>query len=131
MTNPYASRPDIDAIGEEVVYPGHPITCAVIILHAYAGHLSDAWARTEHGWYHCEGHMNTPTAGGALSSGCALIQHVIEGRMSTDEAIAWGDRTWGGAGGHPGMVKQGQDQADRLKPRLREMLAAIMPAEAM
>lgn len=112
-------------IGEAPVYPGHPVTCALIVLLAYRDGLEAAWRRTDHGWLKCEGELDVPTAGGALTAGCALIRHVLGGAMSIDGAIAWGDRGWEGAGGHPGNERPGQDQADCLKGRLRGELEAV------
>jgi hypothetical protein len=120
---------DHDIFGEYAVYPGHPITCAVIVLHAYKDRLADAWkAVPPSGYHHCECHLDTPLAGGHLAKGCNLIRYVLSGEASIDDVIAWGDRMWIGAGGHKQNEAPGQDQADRLKPKLREMLAAIMPA---
>ena len=120
---------DYDIIGEPIVYPGHPVTLAVILLHVYRGRLREAWAKSKHGsWLACENEVNVPSAGGHLTSGCTLIRYVISGEASIDEVIAWGDRMWIGAGGHKDREVPGQAQADRLKPRLREMLAEIAPA---
>lgn len=113
------------------VYPGHPVTCALIVLRRYSGRLDDAWRRTEHGWLACEGDVDVPTAGGALSSGCDTIRRVLAGQ-DFDLAVSWDDARWtqSRAGGHPSAVGPGQEQADRLKPELREMLAAIVAERA-
>ena len=117
-------------IGERPVYPGHPVTCALLVLLAYPTVLAEAWApySKQDPWYACESYMNTPTAGGNLSMGCDLIRYVLEGVMNIDDAIAWGDRGWGGAGGHPQYVAPGQEQADRVKPRLRLALQGNLDA---
>jgi hypothetical protein len=123
-------RDDYGTIDEPIVYPGHPVTMAVILLHVYRGRLHEAWAMSPHGpWFACENEVNVPSAGGALGDGCDLIRYVLSGEASIDDVIAWGDRMWIGAGGHKEQEAPGQAQADRLKPKLREMLAAIMPAE--
>jgi hypothetical protein len=121
-------RHGVAALGEEPVYPGHPVTCALIVLHAYKGRLSKAWEPwrpPQYPWLRCESELNTPTAGGNLTTGCALIRHVLDGKMTPEQAIAWGDERWGGAGGLKDKVKPGQEQADRFKDRLLAELRAL------
>lgn len=111
-------------IDERPVYPGHPITCALMVLRAYPHDLEAAWApyTKENPWNSCESHMDTPTAGGNLSAGCWLIEHVLDNSLTVDAAIQAGDVAWVGAGGHKDKELTGQVQADRLKPQLREAL---------
>jgi hypothetical protein len=110
-------------IGEAPVYPGHPVTCALIILLAYMQNVTAAWRPVpKYAYLACEGELEVPTAGGALSSGCSLIQHVLTRRMTIDEALAWGDRGWVGAGGHKDKEAPGQEQADQMKALLRAAL---------
>lgn len=120
-------------VGERPVYPGHPVTCALIILRAYPDDLEAAWApwTASNPWCGCESYVDAPTAGGALTSGCTLIRHVLDGDMTIDAAIAWGDRGWEGAGGHSANESPGQEQADRLKQALREALAVAVEKKNM
>ncbi len=115
------------------VYPGHPVTCALAVLRHYAGRVSDAWKRTDHGWLVCEGEMSDcPTAGGHLSEGCRLIQRVLASG-DVEAAIRAGDETWHRGrvigGDHPDRFIPGQEQADRLKPQLRAALAALLQVQ--
>ncbi len=117
-------------IGEAPVYPGHPITCALIVLLAYGDDLATAWATNQYGWRNCESDLDVPTAGGALSSGCDLIRYVLAGTLTIDGAIHWGDRAWDGAGGHKDREGPGREQATRLIPRLRAALEAAVDKAA-
>ena len=109
-------------IGESPVYPGHPLTCALILLLAYPHDLPAAGERTKDGFLVCEAELDVPTAGGHLTRGLSLIQRVLTGGMSIDQMMVLGDHQWGDAGGHAENVRPGQEQADRLKSRLREAL---------
>ena len=130
MTTNHERRDPIggDFIGERAVYPGHPVTCALIILRAYPDDLPDAWKpySAANPWHACESYVDVGTAGGNLSNGCELIRYVLTGTLDVERAIQWGDDAWRGAGGHAANEAPGQEQADRLKQALRDALAVAV-----
>ena len=128
MTTNRSDPKGLDFIGEHAVYPGHPVTCALIILRAYPNDLALAWQpySAQFPWLACESYVDVSTAGGHLTTGCSLIRHVLDGTLTVDDALQWGDDRWRGAGGHAANEAPGQAQADQLKPALREALAAAV-----
>ena len=124
-----------ELLGASAVYPGHPVTLALLITHAYPD-LASADAVTEHGWAAAVGSSEIPGGGGEVNVALALLRKVAAG-LPVEEAIAWGDERWtaSAAGGHHDRVAPGQAQADAAKALLIERLATwpltLPPAPAV
>lgn len=97
-----------------VVYPGHPLVLATIIMEIY-GSFDEANAPTGHGW--CEALADHRIPGAGDHVGAAVRTLAIGAKGGTaDEMIAYANRYWseGNAGGHLKNVVAGQQQADAL-----------------
>lgn len=122
-------------IDESAIYPGHPVTLAFCIVHAFATY-EEAFAPTEHNFTRAIGDVRIPGAGGCVSSALMILRHLKSG-MPFDEAMTLADDYWATcdnqqAGG--GLFAKdaeanarfhkrwhdGQVQADKIKPLLAE-----------
>lgn len=110
-------------LGDHSVYPGHPLVIALLVSHLYED-LSSAMEPTEFGWPAAVGSNDVPGGGGEVRAGLDVLVSIATGERTVDEAIQWGDARWqeSKAGGHVNKVVPGQEQADRIKPLLRDRL---------
>lgn len=110
--------------GKFSVYPGHPITIAYLITMEYASY-EDATVPTKHGWCVAVGNSNIPGAGGNVHSAVDVLAKLKNG-MSIDEVFAHADGNWSRCDSqeksNPDRWREGQDQADLVKPKLREKI---------
>jgi hypothetical protein len=100
------------------------VVLALLVTHVFPT-LSSAVAPTEQGWSAALGSNDIAGAGDMVSSAIRLPDSIASGTKTIDEAITWGDTLRGDrrAGGHADRVEPGQEQAERVKPRLRDRLA--------
>ena len=106
----------------EAMYPGHPLTLAVIILAKYEGNIESAFApkRDKGGGYHCPNALadnDIPGAGDCVYQALDLIRDVYKGRISPEKAIEHARKTWQHDRtyvGHADRLVPGQEQADAL-----------------
>lgn len=104
-----------------VVYPGHPLVLATIIMEIY-GSFDEANAPTGHGW--CEALADHRIPGAGDHVGAAVRTLAIGAKGGTaDEMIAYANRYWseGNAGGHLKNVVAGQQQAEAFVARFRDL----------
>ena len=124
-------------LGEHATYPGHPVTLAYLIVRLYPS-LEAASARG-HRYLAVEEDGRLPGAGGQNSQALDLLRNLNQG-IEWDLAVASADRAWGctdgqaeGGGSYAKTEearqhyltrwKEGQEQADRIKPLLREAVS--------
>lgn len=129
-----------DIIGEHAVYPGHPIVLAYIITHVFETYEAatapsiDRWTGQPFGWCEAVGSSTVPGAGGNVHAAVDLLAAVHKGK-TLDEAFAQADRMWRHCDDmgekRPDRFYEGQAQADRIKPLLRERLSVwLSPPKA-
>lgn len=128
-------RADYDIIGEPAVYPGHPITLAYLIVRLY----SSLEAARAHGktFSAVEEDIRLPGAGSHNSYAVGLLSNLaadyswdammvqfddLWARVDSQKDDGWGDWARERPGHYRSRWKRGQDQADRIKPLLREAL---------
>lgn len=113
-----------DLLGSEgYVYPGHAVTIALFIIHAFDS-LEAAVAKGREFPGALESNA-IPGAGGNVHSALTLLRRLKDG-MEWSLAIKGADDTWASCDGQFGTDRwrQGQEQADRLKPALRDRVGA-------
>jgi len=107
--------------GRGVVYPGHPLVVATIIMELY-GSFDEANAPTEHGW--CEALSDSLIPGAGDHVGAAMRTLAIGAKGGTaDEMIAYANWYWsdGNAGDYLKNVDAGLQQAEAFVARFREL----------
>lgn len=118
-------RMDFVLLGEAAVYPGHPVTLAYLIVKNYAS-LSAAQAKGKY-FSVVEEDSRLPGAGGHNNHAVQLLTDLDAGK-SWEEAVAWADDLWAWCddqkNSDPKRWREGQDQADKVKPLLREEITA-------
>lgn len=110
--------------GSGVVYPGHPLVLATIIMEIY-GSFDEANTPTGHGW--CEALADHRIPGAGDHVGAAMRTLAIGAKGGTaDEMIAYANRYWseGSAGGHLKNVDAGLQQAEVFVVRFRDLAGA-------
>lgn len=112
-----------DLLGEPFVYPGHAVTLALLIVHAFPT-LEAAEAKGRDFPAALETNA-IPGAGGNVYSALALLRRLRDG-MGWREAIENADGGWKSCDDHFGSErwKRGQAQADRVKQRLHDRVGA-------
>lgn len=113
-----------------VVYPGHPLVLATIIMEIY-GSFNEANAPSGHGWCQALADHRIPGAGDHV--GAAMRTLAIGAKGGTvDEMVAYANRYWseGNAGGHLKNVDAGLQQAEALVDRFRDLAAAWADSRA-
>lgn len=129
------SRADIDFLQEQVVYPGHTVSLAYLIVNLYpslevASAPGKQFSAVEEDW-------RLPGAGGHQNRAVELLKQLALGE-DWDVVMSPADETWARCGDQkkdgygefaqksPGYYtdrwRRGQEQADRVKPLLREAL---------
>lgn len=130
----YPRRSDLEILGEASVYPGHPITVGLIIMETYDSY-SDANHTPERseqdkkwGYSSCPDALSNgdiPGAGGCVYAALDFLKLALE--TGVDEAIQQADKVWGVIDDqkkmNPARYQEGQDQADKIKDRVRTKLA--------
>lgn len=109
-----------EVLGELAVYPGHAVTLALLITHAFPS-LEAAEAKGRVFPAALESN-DIPGAGGNVYAALALLRNLRDG-MLWEVAVRWADESWG-ACDNQALVNclrwgKGQDQADRCKPLLQ------------
>ncbi|MBI5441874.1 MAG: hypothetical protein HY900_11765 [Deltaproteobacteria bacterium] len=97
-----------------IVYPGHPVALAVLIMAKY-----DSLDRAVALGYEFPCALeddDIPGTGDSIATSLALLKSIARGEDPA-KAVARADRLWrlGGAGGHLNAVGPGQEQAEGLK----------------
>lgn len=124
-------RSDFEILGEAAVYPGHSVTTGLLIMEAYDS-FEDASRLDKHNCPDAVSNGAIPGAGGSVHAALAFLEFVITERLSLDEAIDLADKNWASVDGQKADTtskyrlhdrwRQGQDQADKLKERVRKKL---------
>lgn len=107
--------------GRGVVYPGHPLVVATIIMEIYSS-FDEANAPTGHGW--CEALSDSLIPGAGCHVGAAMRTLAIGANGgSVEEMILYSKTYWdrGSAGGHHKNVEAGRLQARAIEARFREL----------
>lgn len=123
-TNVHGHTIAMNLTGRGVVYPGHPLVVATIIMEIY-GSFDEANAPTGHGW--CEALADHRIPGAGDHVGAAMRTLAIGAKGGTaDEMIAYANGYWseGNAGGHLKNVEAGLQQAEAFVARFRDLAAA-------
>lgn len=112
-----------DLLGEPYVYPGHAVTIAMFITHAFPN-LEAAEAKGNKFPGALESGL-VPGAGGNVYSALSLLRRLRDG-MAWNDAVWIADRNWASCDQQGGTDRwrMGQEQADRMKPVLRERVGA-------
>mgnify|MGYP006352853343 FL=1 len=120
---PKGHQLQLDILGEPFVYPGHAVTIALLIIHAFPS-LEAAEAKGDNFPAALEASL-IPGAGGNVYSALTLLRRMRDG-MTWHEAIENADGGWKSCDDHYGSErwKRGQAQADRMKPYLHDRVGA-------
>lgn len=113
-----------DVLGSEpYVYPGHAVTIALLIIHAFPS-LEAAEAKGREFPAALESPL-IPGAGGNVYSALSLLRRLRDGLGWTD-AMLLADRNWSLCDNQFGTDRwrRGQEQADRMKPLLHDRVGA-------
>ena len=118
--------------GAHMVYPGHPLLLATIIMSAYP-HFAAANAPTPYGWPAALGDTRIPGAGDHVYAAMRCLEIGVEGG-AIDEMVEFARKYWteGQAGGHAKNVEAGIAQAQAIEPKFRDLAASLLttPADA-
>jgi hypothetical protein len=131
-------RNDRDILGENAVYPGHPVTVAYVITKVFDS-FDVAFEASVSGPPNALCVNAIPGAGGCVYAALSLLKRLREG-MPIEQAFTWADEVWGstddmkndgrswpGRTVAPGYYlkryQEGQAQADRFKQKLVEQRA--------
>jgi hypothetical protein len=131
-------RHDLGVLGEFAVYPGHPVTLALVIVRTHDSYAQAASMSEGFAWPHAVGCSAVPGAGGNVHSAMDLLARWKNG-IALEDTFARADLLWEGCDGQKqgggsfakddagrekfiNRWREGQDQADRFKPALIEAL---------
>lgn len=117
-------------LGGALVYPGHPVPLAYLIMHAYPD-LETALARDGNSpWPAALGNQSIPGGGGEVHAALALLAAIRNG-VSPAEAVMKASACWrdNRAGGHPRAVDPGQAQAEHVLERFYALLDNWLPEQ--
>lgn len=117
----------MDLTDRGVIYPGHPLVVATIIMELYPS-FEEANRPTEHGWSEVLSDHRVPGAGDHVGAAMRTLSIGAKGG-SPDEMIHHATTYWndGRAGGHINNIDDGKEQARAFEDRFRE-LAENFPA---
>lgn len=130
----FTNRIDTYVLGESAIYPGHPVTLALLITYAYPS-LAVARKRGERHLL-VEEDMRLPGAGGSNRSAVELLCQLSEG-AAFNKAVARADEIWARMDDQAmcktlsARYKAGQAQADKIKPRLQARLVSWLHSCAL
>lgn len=110
--------------GFALVYPGHPLVLALLIMRAFPDYAA-ANAPTEHGWCQALADSRIPGAGDHVGAAMRTLAVGHQGG-TIDQMVEYANDYWsrGKAGGHLGNVEAGAAQAQALEPVFRDVAAA-------
>ncbi|MBB4861651.1 hypothetical protein HNP46_000462 [Pseudomonas nitritireducens] len=108
---------------DHMVYPGHPLVVATVIMTLYPDFQS-ANKRTELNFSEALGDNRVPGAGCHVNAAMNLLKKGSDGE-SIDAMVEYGNWYWveGQAGGHTKNVAAGVAQAAQIEPKFRELAA--------
>lgn len=119
-------------IGEDAVYPGHPITVGLLIMCAFPT-LEAAEDRGPEGQNFTAASRSSmiPGAGGSVGTALGILRDVVKGVLTITGAIARADEAWRDVDGQyvrdPKRWREGQEQANPLKARYTTLLHSWGP----
>lgn len=102
-----------------VIYPGHPLVIATLILDKYRDTLGEAFERTEHGWPKALGDSDIPGAGDAVYSGLSVLHYIRDGHHTPTQAVEEAIKFW--------IYLRDQSSAyrDKIAPGNEQALACV------
>lgn len=116
-------RADNEFMGNNAVYPGHPVTIAFCIVHTFAAYEEAIGIPDGKPYPGALGDNRIPGAGGCVWGALDLLSK-LRGGMDPTEAFQLADDFWTRTDGqkenNPERWQKGQDQADLLKAKLLE-----------
>jgi hypothetical protein len=124
---------DLKNLERDAVYPGHQITLAYLITRAFPTFESAFIKSKDNGWgsYAAAlGSSRIPGAGGCVSDALGLLRKLRQG-TPIEQAFKEADDTWervdSQVTAYPKRWKEGQEQADLVKPLLMSQAAWWTP----
>lgn len=118
-------RADQDLLGESIEYPGHPITLAFIIASLYPS-LKSALDYQGRDYPAALRDSRIPGSGGNVWGALDFLRH---SHNSWEFAVSFADDFWARCDNQKQndqpRWRRGQEQADRIKDRLKEKLGAF------
>ncbi len=116
---------DFEFLGEAAVYPGHPITLAYLITKVFPSYGEAVKVHAGRNYSAALASTDIPGAGGCVHEALSLLHGLREGEFSSlEEAFSWADQDWSRTDSQkvrdPERWRQGQEQADRVKPLLAD-----------
>ena len=122
--------PEQTLLGGTLVYPGHPVPLAYLIMRAYPD-LDTALARDgDSPWPAALCNQSIPGGGGEVRAALELLKAIRNG-CPPAAAVAAAAARWhaGAAGGHRRALAPGQAQADHIQERFHALLAQWLPEQ--
>lgn len=115
--------------GDSIVYPGHPLVVALIIMNVFENFASAT--EMNGGSYNAAlSSSDVPGAGDHVHAAISALKLGRNG-ASADEVIQYANNYWtrGNAGGHSKNLKSGQEQSAACEAFFREKLKTWITAE--
>lgn len=105
-------------LGEEAIYPGHPVTIAYIIICVFPTY-EEAFAKGIHCWAAIES-VDIPGAGSSVYNALDMLRYLHNGIIDFDKAVEIAEHDWDCLTSDSFSLFKGQEQANRFKEKLRE-----------
>jgi hypothetical protein len=115
-------------LGEDAVYPGHPVTIAYCIVDQYESWEAASFCRDDSHICEALGDSAIPGAGGCVSAAIAHLKRLYVEKTDPEVVFQMMDDTWDRTDNHSDTAKYfnrwqaGQKQANNFKPRLIKKL---------
>lgn len=105
----------IQYLGESPIYPGHPITISLLIMHRFSD-LGAAKQTAENGFSSALATPDIPGAGSEIAYALNLLERLAEGRFSLADAFETASIRWkeNPLNVPADTIMAGQEQAKRL-----------------
>lgn len=112
-----------DLTGKGLVYPGHPLVVATVIMQVFPD-FEAANAPTPNGWCAALGNSRIPGAGDHVGAAVRVLEIGASGG-SVEDMVEYACNYWmqGQAGGHVDNVEAGVAQAAAIKPHFEAAAA--------
>lgn len=111
-----------EILQERYIYPGHPITIAYCIV-SYFPTYEKAMELDHEGRVVTVQTWEIPGSGTAVHAALDMLRYLHDGTLDVKAAFAWADDAWKQCTDnklYSGIKDTGQEQADRIKPKLLE-----------
>lgn len=111
----------------EVIYPGHPLVIATLILNKYRENLAEAFEKSQWGWPNALSDNDIPGAGDAVHSGLDVLYYIRHEIRTPEEAVQESLKFWsdlrGQSSAYRDKVDSGNAQALQCAPDFLKLVS--------